>query len=101
MRVSLASALTRIIENFQEVGENCVPECGDGDGLFELEVWSPGTVDFRVYDGDGDIVLGCSDWNECEPPFQSVYKRRACLPKDVCHTFLLGKNLRSDPLQVG
>ena len=125
MRVSLASALTRIIENFQEVGENCVPECGDGDGLFELEVWSEGrAVDFRVDDGDGDTVLGCSDWNECEPYFQSMYKRRACLPKDVCHTLvgagvdfellsnsltfecrnpqlpqLLGKNLRLDQLQ--
>lgn len=81
-----------------EVGENCAPQCHDGEGLFELNVWSPEgrTVDFRVDDGGSDTVLGCRE-NDCQPYWRSLYKRRACLPKDVCHTLLLGKSLRYDP----
>lgn len=80
-----------------EVGNFCLPVCdGDTEALFEYDYWTGG-VDgyaYRVEDQDDNAIMECkSDYvydPDCAQSLFSIYRRRACLPKEGCYQFIIG-----------
>ena len=80
-----------------EIGESCKPECDESkdEALFEYQLWGrDGNDQYSVLDKKGDTILGCSR-NDirlglCSTSFYdfSMYKHRACLPRNSCYQFL-------------
>ena len=74
-----------------QIGAYCTPVCDENtEALFELEQWTGGNFfdAYRVQDMDGNKVLGCD--GTCNSTFFQLYTDRACIPRDVCHRFVIG-----------
>ena len=74
-----------------QVGAYCTPVCDENtEALFELEQWTGADYfdAYRVQDMDGNKVLGCD--GTCNSTFFQLYTDRACIPRDVCHRFVIG-----------